>query len=54
MSGRSQSVLDEVVKAGEEQGLKMLPALMKPFRMGVVKDLVAGLQLAPPAGAPAN
>ena len=26
MSGRSQSVLDEVVAAGERQGLKMLPA----------------------------
>ena len=45
MSGRSQSVLDEVVLAGERQGLKMLPALVKPFRMGVVKDLVAGLGL---------
>ena len=54
MSGRSKSVLDEVVKAGEQQGLKMLPALMKPFRMGEVKDLVAGLGLASPAGTPAN
>ena len=54
MSGRSQSVLDEVVRAGEAQGLKMLPALMKPFRMGVVKDLVAGLGFAPPPGAPTN
>ena len=43
MSGRSQSVLDEVARAGERQGLKMLPALVKPFRMGVVKELVAGL-----------
>jgi CheY-like chemotaxis protein len=51
MSGRSQSVLDEVVAAGEQQGLKMLPALMKPFRMGVVKDLVASLGLVTPAGA---
>lgn len=50
MSGRSQSVLDEVVAAGEQQGLKMLPALMKPFRMGVVKDLIASLGLAAPAG----
>ena len=49
MSGRSQSVLDEVVAAGERQGLKMLPALMKPFRMGVVKDLVAGLGLVAPS-----
>ena len=49
MSGRSQSVLDEVVTAGERQGLKMLPALVKPFRMGVVKELVAGLGL-PAAG----
>jgi DNA-binding NtrC family response regulator len=48
MSGRSQSVLDEVVAAGERQGLRMLPALVKPFRMGVVKDLVASLGLAPP------
>lgn len=48
MSGRSQSVLDEVVAAGEKQGLKMLPALAKPFRMGVVKELVAGLGIAPP------
>jgi DNA-binding NtrC family response regulator len=50
MSGRSQSVLDEVVTAGETQGLKMLPAMTKPFRMGVVKDLVAGLGLVDPAG----
>ena len=48
MSGRSQGVLDEVVAAGERQGLKMLPALVKPFRMGVVKELVAGLGIAPP------
>lgn len=53
MSGRSQSVLDEVVVAGERQGLKMLPALVKPFRMGVVKELVAGLGFPPPAGAAA-
>jgi DNA-binding NtrC family response regulator len=51
MSGRSQSVLDEVVVAGERQGLWMLPALVKPFRMGVVKELVAGLGFPPPAGA---
>ena len=54
MSGRSQSVLDEVVAAGEGQGLKMLPALMKPFRMGVVKDLVAGLGLVASAGPATN
>jgi DNA-binding NtrC family response regulator len=54
MSGRSQSVLDEVVAAGERQGLKMLPALMKPFRMGVVKELVAGLGLVTAAGTAAN
>ncbi len=46
MSGRSQGVLNEVVQAGEQQGLKMLPALTKPFRMGVVRDVVAGLGLA--------
>jgi DNA-binding response OmpR family regulator len=46
MSGRSQSVLDEVVAVGEGHGLKMLPALVKPFRMGVVKDLVASLGMA--------
>src|SRR4051812_7071669 len=46
MSGRSQGVLDEVVAAGEQQGLKMLPALTKPFRMNVVKDVMAGLGLA--------
>jgi DNA-binding NtrC family response regulator len=45
MSGRSQAVLDEVVAAGEKHGLKMLPALTKPFRMGVIKDLVAKLTL---------
>ena len=50
MSGRSQSVLDEAVVAGEKHGLKMLPALVKPFRMGVVKELVAGLGFPPPAG----
>ena len=54
MSGRSQSVLDEVVTVGEQQGLNMLPALVKPFRMGVVKELVATLSLAPPAAAPAS
>jgi DNA-binding NtrC family response regulator len=54
MSGRSQSVLDEVVTAGESLGLKMLPALMKPFRMGVVRDLVAGLGLAAPAAPGTN
>lgn len=43
MSGRSQSVLDEVVAAGEREGLTMLPALMKPFRMGIVKELIARL-----------
>ena len=53
MSGRSQAVLDEVVVAGERQGLKMLPALVKPFRMGVVKELVAGLGFPPPAGSAA-
>jgi len=52
MSGRSQSVLDEVVAAGEEQGLRMLPALVKPFRMGVVKELVAGLGIVPPVAEP--
>jgi DNA-binding NtrC family response regulator len=50
MSGRSQGVLDEVVRAGEKQGLRMLPALTKPFRMGVVRDVVAGLGLATSAG----
>lgn len=54
MSGRSQSVLDEVVAAGERKGLKMLPALMKPFRMGVVRDLVAILGLASPASTPST
>jgi len=43
MSGRSQDVLDEVAAVGERYGLNMLPALPKPFRMGVVKDLVASL-----------
>jgi DNA-binding response OmpR family regulator len=51
MSGRSQSALDEAVVAGEEQGLNMLPALVKPFRMGVLKELVARLNL--PANAAA-
>ncbi len=53
MSGRSQAVLDEIVAVGEEFGLTMLPALEKPFRMGVVKELVAGLGFAAPEGAPA-
>ena len=43
MSGRSQAVMDQVAAAGDEFGLKMLPALPKPFRMTVVKDVVAGL-----------
>jgi CheY-like chemotaxis protein len=46
MSGRSQETLDEVAAAGERHGLKMLPALPKPFRMGVVKDLIARLDAA--------
>jgi DNA-binding NtrC family response regulator len=46
MSGRSQDVLDKISAAGERYGLKMLPALPKPFRMGVVKDLVASLDQA--------
>jgi hypothetical protein len=51
MSGRSQAVLNEVVLAGEEYGLHMLPALEKPFRMGVVKDVVAAAGLAAPQAA---
>jgi len=47
MSGRSQAVLAEVVAVGEQFGLAMLPALEKPFRMGVVKEVVAGLGFAP-------
>jgi DNA-binding NtrC family response regulator len=43
MSGRSQAVLDEVVTVGQQLGLQMLPALPKPFRMGVVKELVGSL-----------
>ena len=54
MSGRSQSVLDEVVVAGERHGLKMLPALVKPFRMGVVKELVASLGFSAPSGEKPN
>lgn len=44
MSGRSEDVLQEFVASGEQHGLKMLPPLPKPFRMGVVKELVASLQ----------
>ena len=43
MSGRSKATLDEVAAVGERFGLKMLPALPKPFRMGVVKGVVASL-----------
>ena len=43
MSGRSQTVMDQVAAAGDEYGLKMLPSLPKPFRMTVVKDVVASL-----------
>jgi DNA-binding NtrC family response regulator len=50
MSGRSRSVLEEVVLAGERQGLRMLRPLVKPFRMGVVREIVAGLGFPPPAG----
>lgn len=46
MSGRSQDVLDEITAEGERCGLQMLPALPKPFRMGVVKDLVTSLDQA--------
>jgi len=45
MSGRAQSVLDEVAALGGEYGLTILPALPKPFRMGVIKDLVAAVRL---------
>ena len=44
MSGRSRMVLDEVASAGNEYGLNMLPVLPKPFRMSVVKDLVASIR----------
>jgi hypothetical protein len=47
-------VLDEFVGVGQEQGLTMLPALAKPFRMGVVKDLVAKLGFAAADQAPAG
>lgn len=43
MSGKSQDALDEAVAAGEQHGLRMLPGMRKPFRMGVVKDLIASL-----------
>jgi CheY-like chemotaxis protein len=49
MSGRALSVLDEVAETGRAAGLTMLPALTKPFRMGVVRDLAARLALPQPA-----
>jgi CheY-like chemotaxis protein len=49
MSGRAQSVLDEVAETGRRAGLRMLPPLAKPFRMGVVKDLADRLALSRPA-----
>jgi DNA-binding response OmpR family regulator len=51
MSGRSQGVIDEVAAVGSGMGLRMLPVLVKPFRMGVIKELVAGLGFAAPDGA---
>lgn len=48
MSGRAQSVLDEVARRGEEAGLTMLPVLTKPFRMGVVKEVAARVGLSRP------
>jgi hypothetical protein len=52
MSGRSQGVIDEVAVVGREMGLKMLPVLVKPFRMGVIKELVASLGYAAPDASP--
>jgi DNA-binding response OmpR family regulator len=46
MSGRTQETLDEVSGKGDDLGLRMLPALPKPFRMGTVKELVGHLDFA--------
>jgi len=46
MSGRGGDSIEEVVAAGERQGLAMLPPLTKPFRMGVIRELIANLGLA--------
>ena len=51
MSGRSPQLLEEVVNTGRKHGLKMLPPAAKPFRMGLIKDLVAGLGTGAPAPA---
>jgi DNA-binding response OmpR family regulator len=44
MSGRTQEALDEVSRTGDGLGLRMLPALPKPFRMGTIKELVSRLE----------
>ena len=40
MSGRHGQLLDDVKKIGERQGLRMLPALLKPFELAAIRTIV--------------
>jgi EAL domain-containing protein (putative c-di-GMP-specific phosphodiesterase class I)/CheY-like chemotaxis protein len=40
MSGRHGELLDEVRKVGERHGLRMLPALLKPFDISAVRKII--------------
>jgi EAL domain-containing protein (putative c-di-GMP-specific phosphodiesterase class I)/CheY-like chemotaxis protein len=40
VSGRDQSLRDQVRRVGEQHGLKMLPPLQKPFRASQIRTLV--------------
>jgi DNA-binding response OmpR family regulator len=43
VSGRSSDELRQLADEGEERGIRMLPALTKPFRAGAIRDVVARL-----------
>ena len=40
MSGRHGQLLDDVGKIGERNGLKMLPALLKPFDIAAIRKII--------------
>jgi CheY-like chemotaxis protein len=43
VSGRSSDELEQLAEEGEERGIRMLPALTKPFRAGAIREVVARL-----------
>jgi EAL domain-containing protein (putative c-di-GMP-specific phosphodiesterase class I)/CheY-like chemotaxis protein len=56
MSGRNSQLIEDVKKVGERHGLRMLPALLKPFDVetirNVVQDSFGQVQIQPRPGAP--